>query len=61
MVSPYRLPPLGFSPQPAAFNLRESNNRSHGALPREGLSFGYLKGEGGVSRSGFWRESVLDQ
>jgi len=40
------LPPLGDSSQSAAVNLRDSNNRSHGALPREGLSFGYLKGEG---------------
>ncbi len=53
MVSPHRLPPLGFSPQPAAFNLRESNNRSHGALPRDGLLFGYLKGpERGMGRGG---------
>ncbi|VXA79906.1 hypothetical protein AERO9A_370028 [Aeromonas salmonicida] len=46
------LPPLSYSLQSAAFNLRESNNRCHGALPRDGLSFGYLKGESGGLRRG---------
>lgn len=56
-----RLPPLSSSPQSAACHLRDSNNRCHGLLPREGLSFGYLKGEsGGLRREGSW-ESVLDQ
>lgn len=53
MQMPAKLPPLSSSPQSAAFNLRDSNNRCHGVLPRDGLSFGYLKGpERGMGRGG---------
>lgn len=39
------LPPQGSSSQSAAFYLRGRNNHCHGALLRDGLSSGYLKGD----------------
>ena len=38
-----RLPPLSYSPQPAAVNQHGVTNRSHDASQRDGFSFGYLR------------------
>ena len=56
-----RLPPLSDSSQSAAVNLRDSHYRYHGVLPKEGWSFGYVKGGVGALKSVFRPKSVLDQ
>jgi len=48
-----KLPPLSYSPQSAAFHLRDSNHRCHGALPRDGLLIAILRG-----RIETWKEEV---
>ncbi|MGL5223770.1 MAG: hypothetical protein ACRC8Q_00235 [Aeromonas sp.] len=53
--------PLSDSSQSAAVNLRDSNPCCHGIIPKEGWSFGYVKGGVGALKSVSWPKSVLDQ